>query len=355
MQPALVLAVAAFAWSHTPAQAPEPPTEVLTEVGTTYRVTAALGDVDGDGFADLVVGRNGPFAVRMGLTDAALPRFGDERPLGPAVEPSCKNMCQPHLVDVDRDGDLDLVALDTPLGSRERVVWFANDGNGVFAAAATLRAANGEDLAWHGQARALFVADLDRDGGLDLLVAAPRIVCFMGSAQGFAHEAEDLGVATTSGMALADWNGDGRLDLLTIEDGAVVVRLHTDTGFADSTVLAAVAGDTGQAHLGIADWNRDGKPDLMLGETVANPPARDADDRQQLTTARQILALIQTERARIFRSRPPFDNAAAMARRRERLAELDLWAAGPQALVEQANAAAGPSGSTSTVRFVFGT
>ena len=40
--------------------------------GAGYRISAVLGDVDGDGIADLVVGNNGAFEVRKGLSASPL-------------------------------------------------------------------------------------------------------------------------------------------------------------------------------------------------------------------------------------------------------------------------------------------
>jgi hypothetical protein len=40
---------------------------VLEEAGTGFRTSIALGDVDADGIADLVIGQNGSFQLRRGI------------------------------------------------------------------------------------------------------------------------------------------------------------------------------------------------------------------------------------------------------------------------------------------------
>jgi hypothetical protein len=312
----------------------------ISEAGDTHRVSAALGDIDGDRIADLVLGRNGPFSVRRGLSNAPVRRFADhEQPLGIAVACSCENPGQPQLVDFDGDGDLDLLALDTPVAGAERAIWFPNDGMGGFCEPVALRDASSQALAWRGPASALAVADLDADGALDLVVAlpqvAPQLALFRGRSTGFEHKSRPMGMTTAGAVAFVDWNGDHRTDLLTVENEALVVREKVGDRFIEPQELARVTGDLDQARITVADWNGDGAVDVLLGETIITPAqARTAEDHRHLDTAKAILELIHAERQRIDQSPPPLDDAAAMARRQQRRAALDNWAAGPQAALE---------------------
>jgi hypothetical protein len=312
----------------------------LPFVGDAYRVSAALGDIDRDGIEDLVIGRNGTFSIRLGTAGAPERRFAAQaQPLPGEAGCSCENAGQPRLVDFDGDGDLDLVVLDTHLWGPERAIWFANDGTGTFAAARPMQSAAGADLAWRGQASAIEVVDWDADGDLDVILATPQLLLFQGGPAGFSAEPTKLGIMA-SAMAIADLDGDGLADLLTIEAGDLVCRKRTRDELGAAHRLTAVEGDASQARLAVADYDGDGKCDVLLGENVATersaPNAeRTAEDRKRLRLANRLLDAIDVEFTKLNRSRPPLGDADAMARRQQRRDELHAWAAGPRATREQ--------------------
>lgn len=138
------------------------------------------GDIDGDGDLDLVLGRCGPtFAgadpvVRHALgindgsgtfTNESDARFDAAEWLGGGALTG-NNAA---LVDIDYDGDLDFLALETEdLGGMHHLQVYLNDGAGslAYSGAASLQFASG------GAALGadLEVADLDRDGSVDVWV-----------------------------------------------------------------------------------------------------------------------------------------------------------------------------------------
>jgi uncharacterized protein (DUF2141 family) len=131
--------------------------------GFQTRLHVAAGDLDGDGDLELVVGgRSGRLLVYENVGTAEAPAF--RSPAAPLLPTPQRSFSAPALVDVDGDGDLDLI-----VGGREgRLEWIENAG--------TPQAAQ-----W--KARSLFFArvdvgalsvplfsDLDGDGDPDLLV-----------------------------------------------------------------------------------------------------------------------------------------------------------------------------------------
>jgi hypothetical protein len=259
---------------------------VLEEAGTVFRTSVALGDVDGDGIADLVIGQNGSFQLRRGIAgDGPGRRFqAAVEELTPRVECTCEHAGQPRLVDVDRDGDLDLLTLHTPFGRSDQVVWFANDGKGGFGPARGITAADGAPFEWaqSGQARAIELVDWDGDGHADLIVATPQLILHRGGATGFAARGEPLGCSAEA-FAIADCDGDGVPDLLTVppsttSSSAVTLQLRRGGILQPGRVVLPFTGDTGQAQLAVADWNADGRPDVLLAEVLHEPPAPAPDE-----------------------------------------------------------------------------
>lgn len=315
------------------------PLEKLEGFGDDYRISAALGDVDGDGVEDLVLGRNGAFDVRTGLSRKPR-RFAAARTLTIRVGPTCESAGQPRLVDVDRDGDLDLLTLDAGalLGVDPRVVWFANDGTGNFGARQELKTVDGKPLPRAGERSSVELVDWDGDGLRDLVVSERKIVMYRGLPGGFEAVAKEIG-PQSRGFAVVDWNGDGRLDLLTQQRRSVVLHERTVDGLREQLV-AEVEQPLTPLRVAAADWDLDGQPDLLLGNHERGTKRRlDPEvlemEQEQLRAARRVLDAVHAEMRKLRQTRPPLEDPEAMARRRAWEQELQRWAEAPKALSER--------------------
>lgn len=325
--------------------APQAPASdvVLPPSDAAHRVSAALGDVDGDGALDLVIGRNGALALRRGLPGAGPRQFAPEVPLGLTLGVSCESAGQPRLRDVDGDGGLDLLGIDAPIGAAERIVWARNDRRGAFAAWLPLRFADGKaPVRWPGPLSAVDLADFDGDGIADLLVACRSPWLHRGGPDGFAALGDRLAEGGAGAAAFVDWDRDGALDVLMVEAQRLVVRCRRGGGLGDAQSLAEVRGDGGIAQVAVGDWDGDGRFDVLLGETApdadAAPVPRDprsaAERDEQRRAAQEALAAIQAAVERLNKTPPPRDDAAAMARRAAWRERLELWAAGPKGVLK---------------------
>ncbi|HEX6728571.1 MAG TPA: VCBS repeat-containing protein [Pyrinomonadaceae bacterium] len=181
---------------------------LLLEQTAETSANASIGDLNGDGFPDLILakGRHWPLIDRVLLNDGH-GRFPKAHNLGDVADRSYSVT----LADIDRDGDLDVVVgNDAP--DPKRV--YANDGKGNFRVLSTFGRPE-----W--PTRNATVADVNGDGLPDILVAnraedgkGPNYVClnkgkgqFDADCLAFSHES-----ATT--ITAADMNGDGVVDLI---------------------------------------------------------------------------------------------------------------------------------------------
>lgn len=284
---------------------------------------ACAGDVDGDGHADLLVTHWGQDVLLRNLAGA---RFRDETEQRGLASGPARWSTGCGFLDFDRDGDLDLFVahyvefdLDsTPLpGDAPQCAWkgvpipcgprglagesmalYANDGSGSFR---DVTEAAGVATAKRHHGLGVLTADFDGDGWPDVYVACDSTasLLFRNRQDGtFAESALLSGVAYNEdgqeqagmGVAVADYDGDGLLDIFKTNFTADTNTLYgnRDGGrFRDRTIAAGLATVTRFVGWGteFLDFDRDGWPDLFaanghvapnvdgaaLGETFAQP------------------------------------------------------------------------------------
>ena len=182
----------------------------LAEVNGDFHYAPTLADLDADGDLDLLVGtwNEGVFLYRNDGT-AASPRFA--RVEEPLVDLSRGSHASPALGDLDGDGDLDLVAGES---SGEVNVW-RNDGT---SAAPSFSLVTDTLMSIDvGRRSAPALADLNGDGRLDLVVGSEsgetRVWWGTGALDRF-DEGGTIALPGISAPELADLDGDGDLDLI---------------------------------------------------------------------------------------------------------------------------------------------
>lgn len=188
---------------------------------TDRDVPPAVTDLNGDGILDIAAVSFSSFAVFVGDATGTFPSTGylflDDMVKGLAA------------ADVNRDGHADIVMVTQPwFGSGYTLGVYLGDGTAVTPdgnAAFTLA----QSIPMPGVLRAPVIADLNNDGLVDLAVASDNntVTVLLGDGTGqFTPSGAPLAVgATPHSLAVADINGDGRLDLLTTNyaDGSVTM------------------------------------------------------------------------------------------------------------------------------------
>ena len=239
----------------------------------TTTVFTVEGDFNGDGKPDLVTVTNGQndasLSILLGNADATF-----EPPVTISTGPR-QAIVAIEVGDFNADGKLDFIYTLGQYGNNTIYVFLGN-GDGSFLAPVTTTLADPPQLE-----NGLAVADFNGDGRSDiaLTASAPQqgagtTLVLIGNGDGtFKAPVAYPTTALSQNLELGDFNGDGKLDLVAAEGEGFSVLLGNGDGTfqtAQNTFPSNFPCDVLPvgAALAVGDFNRDGKDDVAVSAAV---------------------------------------------------------------------------------------
>ena len=260
-------------FNTTPTGSATPSFTARTDFATAGSpLPVAIADVNGDGRLDVLSanGGAGTVSVFLNTTSAggAFPTFAPRADFNSGILPGNASL---KTGDINSDGRPDVVVSDgvllntTPPGA----------ASASFAAKQTLTTG--------ASPQGVALGDVNGDGRVDVVVLRPGVSSanvFINNTAPGSGALVFIGphvfgtAATPVAPALVDVNGDGKLDLLTAGSGANAVSVLINTtlpGRATPTFLgqATTTVGAGPEGLAVADFNGDGKRDVASANRVA--------------------------------------------------------------------------------------
>jgi hypothetical protein len=227
---------------------------------TTFAPFAvAIGDFNRDGKGDMVVENQtmNQLDLFVGNGDGT---FGNPTVISLPGFSSAQGNGGIAVADFNKDGTPDLAVLSGNSGTTIVNILLGN-GNGTFTAFGAVGS----------NPFAFAVGDINQDGNLDIVTVQScpvtggcRIGVYLGNGSGGFTQVPDSDGNPYAGVAIGDFNGDGKPDLFLLENtGArAFVRLGNGNGTFQSTMQFAVTSPLINPVVG--DFNGDGRSDVAI-------------------------------------------------------------------------------------------
>jgi len=237
-----------------------PPNFIAHDISLTAdgAICVATADVDGDGDTDVLTASFRDNAIRWYENDRASPPTFIAHDISLAAD----GAFTVYATDLDRDGDIDILSGSS---NDDAIRWHENDG-------ATVPGFTTHTVSLSADApRAVFAADLDRDGDIDVLSASQADGAIRWyENDGASPPAFAMHVITTSALAArsvmaVDIDHDGDMDVLSASRDDDAIRWYQNDGNAlpaFATYDISTVADGAYSVFG-ADVDGDGDTDVL--------------------------------------------------------------------------------------------
>jgi hypothetical protein len=243
-------------------------------------IAVAIGDLDGDGKADLVVANFGAATVSVYRNTATGGSIGTGSFAGKVDFATGTNPYAIAIGDLDRDGKPELVVANEASGTLSVFRNTATNGSITTGSFATK-----VDYNTGFNPRSVAIGDLDGDGKPDVAVSNAgsntlsvfRNISSTGSINSgsFAPKVDFASGSAPSSVAIGDLDGDGRSELVVTNQASNTISVLRNTSASGSisagSFAAKVDFTTGAAPISVAmgDLDGDGKADLAVANSGA--------------------------------------------------------------------------------------
>ena len=232
--------------------------QAAVSYGTGTSAFVAVGDFNGDGKPDLAVAnQSGGVSVLLGNGDGTFQAAVNYDPAAGSYSVA--------VGDFNGDGKPDLALANF---SNNSVDVLLGNGDGTFQSPLTYSLGQGL------YPQSVAVGDFNGDGKLDLVVADGYVTVLLGNGDGTFQPPANYNVGSSYSVTVGDLNGDGKPDLAVAnfapggENGSVALLLGNGDGtfqYETSYVVGARPNS-----ITMADFNGDGKPDLAVAAYANN-------------------------------------------------------------------------------------
>jgi hypothetical protein len=234
-------------------------------------VDGAIADMNGDGNNDIVAINEytAEVSVFLGNGDGTVA----VQPLRYGVGGYAKTA--PLVADFNGDGLMDVVEPDDEFN----LVYLQGYGEGTFKAAPSYSLPNSFNQ--DAYTYSVVTGDFNGDGIPDVAVGQDRndgstgVTVYLGKGDGTFLTGVSYGPSSDIGeLAVADFNGDGNLDIAAVDWDTQRVQILLGNGDGTFRIGALLATDTnnepGPGDLVVGDFNKDGKPDIAVSNYDGN-------------------------------------------------------------------------------------